>query len=273
MSFEYFDSHSHLNLEDFESDKEEVIKKMRTEKVGTLTVGTSLKTSKEAVRLAKENENLFACIGLHPNEVGNEIFNKEDYEKLLDEKTICVGECGLDYFRSSNKIEQEIEFKKQIEFALENDLPLMLHIRPKKGSLPASTRDGEPTQGADAYEDTLSILKDYKKLAGEKLRGQAHFFAGNKEIADRFLELGFYISFTGVVTFTHEYDEVIKHIPSDKILMETDSPFVAPVPHRGHRCEPQYVIEVYKKIAQLKDISLIDFTNQIRQNLRDLYKI
>lgn len=260
MSFKYFDSHSHLNLSDFESDKEEVIKKMTLEKVGTLTVGTNLETSKEAVRLAKENENLYACIGLHPNESGKEDYNKEDYEKLLGEKTICVGECGLDYFRGEERGPQEIDFRKQIDFALENDLPLMLHIRPKKG-------------GMDAYEDTLEILEEYKKNAGEKLRGQAHFFAGDTEIAKSFLDLGFYISFTGVVTFTKDYDEVVKFIPVDRILTETDSPFVAPVPHRGHRCEPQYVIEVYKKLAEIKGISLGEFEKQVKDNLKSLYKI
>ncbi|MEZ4102964.1 MAG: TatD family hydrolase [Candidatus Paceibacterota bacterium] len=260
MSFEFFDSHSHLNLSDFESDKKEVIEKMNSEKVGTLTVGTSLETSKEAVRLAKENENLFACIGLHPNESGKEDFNKEDYEKLLGEKTICVGECGLDYFRGEERGAQEIDFRKQIDFALEHDLPLMLHIRPRKGTL-------------DAYEDTLEILEEYKKTAGDKLRGQAHFFAGNIEIAKKFLDLGFYISFTGVITFTKDYDEVLKSVPLDRLLTETDSPFVAPVPHRGHRSEPQYVIEVYKKIAELKEVELEVFKNQVKNNLKTLYKI
>lgn len=260
MSFKYFDSHSHLNLSDFESDKEEVIEKMTQDAVGTLTVGTNLASSKEAVRLAKENENLFACIGLHPNESGKEDFNKEDYKNLLGEKTICVGECGLDYFRGEERSDQEIDFRKQIDFALENDLPLMLHIRPKKGSM-------------DAYEDTLSILEEYKESAGEKLRGQAHFFAGDIEIAKRFLDLGFYISFTGVVTFTNDYDEVVKFIPVDRILTETDSPFVTPVPHRGHRCEPQYVIEVYKKLAEIKEVSLEEFEKQVKDNLKSLYKI
>lgn len=260
MSFEFFDSHSHLNLEDFDLDKNEVIEKMRDARVGTLTVGTGFQTSKEAVRLSKENENLYACIGLHPNEVENEIFDKEKYTELLGQKTVCVGECGLDYFRSSNKKEQEVEFRKQIDFALENDLPLMLHIRPSKGTM-------------DAYLDTLVILEEYKNSAGEKLRGQAHFFAGDDVIAQKFLDLGFYISFTGVITFTTDYDEVLKSIPINRLLTETDSPFVAPVPYRGHRCEPQYVIEIYKKIAELKGISLEDLKSQIKNNLKNLYKI
>ena len=260
MSFEFFDSHSHLNLSDFESDKKEVIEKMAQDGVGTLTVGTSLLTSKEAVRLAKENENLFACIGLHPNEVSGESFDSEKYTELLGEKTICVGECGLDYFRGEKREPQEIEFRKQIDFALENDLPLMLHIRPRKGTL-------------DAYEDTLEILEEYKKTAGEKLRGQAHFFAGNLEIAKKFLDLGFYISFTGVITFTKDYDEVLKSVPLDRLLTETDSPFVAPVPHRGHRSEPQYVIEVYKRMAEIKGVSLDTLIDQVKNNLKSIYKI
>ncbi len=260
MSFEFFDSHSHLNLRDFDNDKNEVIEKMRDQKVGTLTVGVNLETSKEAARLAKENENFYACIGLHPNEAGNEDFDAEKFAELLDEKTICVGECGFDYFRSSNKEEQEKEFRAQIDFALENDLPLMLHIRPSKGT-------------HDAYEDVLVILEEYKKTAGGKLRGQAHFFAGDTKIAERFLNIGFYISFTGVITFAHDYDEVIKFVPLNRILTETDSPFVAPVPHRGKRCEPQYVIKVYKKMAEIKGISLDELAQQVKTNLKNLYGI
>ncbi len=272
MSFEYFDAHSHLNLPDFESDKEDVIEKMTSEKVGTLTVGTGLQTSIEAVRLSKIYENFFACIGLHPNYVGEETFNKEEYQNLLGGKTICVGECGLDYYRGEEKAPQEIEFRKQIDFALENDLPLMLHIRPRKGTMPARPDDSGHS-GGDAYEDTLDILDEYKKLAGEKLRGQAHFFAGTKEIAKRFLDIGFYISFTGVLTFTTDYDEVVKFVPIDRILTETDSPFVAPVPHRGHRSEPQYVIEVYKKMAEIKGVSLDELKKAVKNNLKTLYKI
>lgn len=260
MSFEFFDSHSHLNLEDFDLDKNEVIEKMREYRVGTLTVGTSFQTSTEAVRLSKENENLYACIGLHPNEVENEKFEKEKYAELLGQKTVCVGECGLDYFRSSNKDEQKTEFKKQIEFALENDLPLMLHIRPSKDTL-------------NAYRDTLEILEEYKKSHGEKLRGQAHFFAGDESIAERFLSLGFYISFTGVITFTRDYDDVIFSVPLDRILTETDAPFVAPVPFRGKRCEPWHVVEVYKKLAELKGITVDELKSIIKNNLKTLYKI
>lgn len=260
MAFEYFDSHSHLNLSEFVDDKEEVIEKMATDRVGTLTVGTSLETSKEAVRLSKTHEDLFACIGLHPNEVQNEVFAKEEFEKLLGEKTVCVGECGLDYFRGETREPQETEFRKQIDFALEHDLPLMLHIRPRKGSM-------------DAYEDTLSILEEYKKTAGKKLRGQAHFFAGTEAIAQKFLDLGFYISFTGVITFTKDYDKLVQYVPLRRILTETDSPFVAPVPYRGHRSEPSYVIEVYKKMAELKGVSLDDFKTIIQNNLKTLYRI
>lgn len=260
MSFEFFDSHSHLNLRDFDFDKEAVIEEMKTEKVGTLTVGINLATSREALRLAKENENFYACIGLHPNEAGNEDFDARKFAELLDKKTVCVGECGLDYFRGGNKEEQEKEFRAQIDFALENDLPLMLHIRPSKGTY-------------DAYEDVLVILEEYKKTVGDNLRGQAHFFAGDTKIAERFLNIGFYISFTGVITFTHDYDEAIKFVPLDRILTETDSPFVAPVPHRGKRCEPQYVVEVYKKMAEIKGISLDELAQQVKINLKNLYGI
>lgn len=257
--FKYFDSHSHLNLEQFLDDKDAVIQKMKEESVGTLTVGIDFESSKEAIRLAKENENLFACVGLHPHNVESENFDKKKYKELLGEKTVCVGECGFDFYRGEKNIEeQEKEFRSQIEFAIENDIPLMLHIRSKKGTM-------------DAYEETLRVLEEYKDKSGEKLRGQAHFFAGDKNIAQRFLDLGFYISFTGVVTFTKDYDEVVKMIPDDRILCETDAPYVSPEPYRGHRCEPQWVIEVYKKIAEIRGISEEDFVKQVRLNIGNLY--
>jgi len=115
----------------------------------------------------------------------------------------------------------------------------MLHIRPSKKS-------------QDAYLDAIGILESYKKEAGEKLRGNVHFFAGNTGVAEKFLDLGFTMSFTGVITFTHDYDEVIRYIPQNSIMSETDAPFVAPMPHRGRRNEPVYVEEIVKAISRIR---------------------
>jgi TatD DNase family protein len=123
--------------------------------------------------------------------------------------------------------------------ALSHDLPLMLHIRSSKGT-------------QDAYLDALVVLEHHAKIAGSKLRGNVHFFAGDEEILRRFLAIGFTISFTGVITFTHDYDELIKLTPLNMLMAETDAPFVAPVPHRGKRNSPLYIPQVVKRLAELK---------------------
>jgi TatD DNase family protein len=209
-------------------------------------VGTDLTTSKEVVELADKNENIYATVGLHPDDNEHEDFKKQDYVELVkNKKVVAVGECGLDYFRIKDGEEEETKkrqkenFIKQIEFALENDLPLMLHFRPSGKSM-------------DAYEDGLEILNKYKKEHGAKLRGNSHFFAGNLDIAKRFVGFGFTLSFTGVITFADSYDEIIKEIPFESIMAETDCPFVAPVPYRGSRCEPVHVKEVIRRIAEIR---------------------
>ncbi len=263
---EYFDIHSHLNLAQFSKDYREVISTLEEKKVGTITVGVDEKSSARAVELAGMSEHLYACVGLHPTETDREVFNPEFYEKFMDNKrVVCVGECGLDYFRTNssdtdNKARQEAQFRAQIEFAIRHDKPVMLHIRPSQGSY-------------DAYEDTLKIIEEYKGEAGDKLRGDAHFFAGNLDIAKRFIDLGFYISFTGVITFTHDYDEVVKGIPLEYMLSETDAPYVAPVPYRGQRAEPWHVISVVEKLAELRDMPVEDMKKQLLENTKILFDI
>jgi TatD DNase family protein len=255
--YSYIDIHSHLNFSDYEKDFDDVIQRLKDTNTATITVGTDLESSKKAVELAQKYENIYACIGLHPAGDTGEIFNEEEFEKLITQKrVVAVGECGLDYGRvlpaderrldadgadqnseqqqlDTNRRRQKIDFEKQIDFAVKFDLPLMLHVR-------------------NAHSDVLNILKEKKREFGEKLRGDVHFFSGDKNIAQEYLDLGFTMSFTGVITFTKDYDEVIKFIPLDKIMSETDCPFVTPVPHRGHRNEPSYVQEVVKKIAEIR---------------------
>ena len=262
----YFDIHSHLNLAQFSGDYREVISLLEEKGVGTITIGVDEDSSARAVELAEMSDNLFACVGLHPTETDREEFSPEFYEKFMDNpKVVCVGECGLDYFRISGsdvdaKARQEAQFRAQIEFALEHDKPLMLHIRPSQGSY-------------DAYEETLKILEEYKGGVGEKLRGDAHFFAGTPEIAKRFVDLGFYISFTGVITFTHDYDEVVKSVPLDRMFSETDAPYVSPVPYRGQRCEPWHVIPVVEKLAELRGVSAEEMQKQLLENIQRLFGI
>jgi len=273
----YIDIHCHLDFPDYRDDFQNVLTRMKEREVGAITIGTDLESSKSAVKIAEENENIWACIGIHPNEgtsplqgdlpemtssqagvetnSPDEVFKENEFEKLLQSsKVVAIGECGLDFFRISHFAEatrdkQKQLFIQQIEFALKYDKPLMLHCR-------------------NAYDEVLEILKNYPDV-----KGNCHFFAGNIEQAKQFLDLGFTMSFTGVITFTHDYDQVIKFLPADSIMSETDAPFVAPVPHRGKRNEPAFVIEVYKKMAEIKGEGGEKMRETIMHNAERLFNL
>ncbi|OGI67936.1 hypothetical protein A2738_03760 [Candidatus Nomurabacteria bacterium RIFCSPHIGHO2_01_FULL_42_15] len=257
----YIDIHSHVNFKAFDEDRDKAIRRALDSGTWVINVGTQIETSKKAVEMANQHEEgVYAIVGLHPIHTGasyhdekelgeggkeftsrGEIFNKESYRELLkDKKVVGIGECGLDYYRMDlESIEkQKLAFIGQIELANEFNKPLMLHIR-----------NSINKEGPSAYKDALEILKQYAKV-----KGDVHFFAGNWVDAKGFLDFGFTLSFTGVITFTHDYDEVIRNTPLDMILSETDSPYVAPVPHRGRRNEPSYVKEVAKRIGLIKKI-------------------
>lgn len=254
----YIDIHSHVSFSEYEHDRGQVIEQMRYANTKAITVGVDLETSKKAVEIANGYAEIYACVGLHPADNKTEIFNADDYRDLArNVDTVAIGECGLDYFRIDPKDKKEKErqkknFEAQIKFAIEEKLPLMLHIRPKKGDM-------------DAYKDALEILEKYKKEYGDGLWGNVHFFVGDIEIAKHFIRLNFSLSFTGVITFTHDYDDIIKEVPLQMILSETDSPYVTPVPFRGERNEPIHVKAVVKRIAQLR---MLDF-EEVRQVLVD----
>ncbi|KKW09397.1 MAG: YabD [Candidatus Kaiserbacteria bacterium GW2011_GWA2_49_19] len=277
----YFDAHTHVNFAAYNEDREECILRAKDAGVGMNVVGTQLDTSTSAVALAEKYDNVFATIGLHPihtsrsyhdvNELGpsfaeaskgnggqegftsrGEIFDAKAYEALgLRPRVIAVGECGLDYYRAeaNTKELQKKIFIEQIELANKLGKPLMLHIR-------------------NAYEDALEIIK-----AHAKVKGDVHFFAGDWEIAKKFLELGFTLSFTGVITFTRDYNEVIKKAPLDMILSETDAPYVTPVPHRGKRNEPLYVQEVVRAIANIRGDNLETVAGQMSKNAHRVFML
>ncbi len=243
-------------------------------------MGTQIDTSKEAVEMAnKYKEGVYAIIGLHPvhtsasfhdeKELGEggkeftsrgEVFEKENYRELLkDPKVVGIGECGLDYYHlDEESIEKQKKiFIEQIELANEFSKPLMLHIRNNKDSA-----------GSNAYLDSLELLKKYSKV-----KGDVHFFAGTWEIAKAFIDFGFTISFTGVITFTHDYDEIIKNVPLDMIMSETDAPYVTPAPYRGKRNEPVYVKEIVRKIALIKNLPEEEVAKAIMANARRVFGV
>jgi TatD DNase family protein len=241
----YIDIHSHLGQEDYGADLASVYERMRQAEVGTITIGTTLADSTAAVKLAENHDNVWACIGVHPKTGSEPVFDEIEFEKLVvHSKVVAIGECGLDYFKLEGDIEkikakQKEIFIKQVEFAIKHDKPLMLHLR-----------DGEVKR--QSYQDVYDILSEFKKTAGDKLRGNLHFFTANLEWAQKFIALGFTISFIGLITYVEDFNKIIRGVPLTALQAETDAPYVAPVPHRGERNEPSYVMHVYNKIAEIR---------------------
>jgi len=274
----YIDIHTHVNLSAFREDEDAAIARAHDAGVAVVNVGTMHKTSTHAVEIARRYEHgVLAAVGLHPvhtsasfhdaAEIGEdgkaftstgEVFEYDAYKALAqDEKVVAIGECGLDYYRSPT----EAEKKKQIEafeqhIALANEVgkPLMLHVR--SGA------------GGNAYKEAHAILARQANVAGN-----AHFFAGSVEDAKLFWDMGYSTSFTGVLTFTHDYDAVVQAAPKELIHAETDAPYVAPVPHRGARNEPAYVVEVMAKQAALRGVAIEEWAAQLRENAKALFGV
>lgn len=281
MSYRYIDTHAHLNLSAFDSDRAGVLSRMQEEEVISINVGTKESTSQKAVEIAGETDDCFAIIGLHPiqtnqadhdeEELGEgghpfvskgEMFNKDFYRELAKHpKVVGIGECGFDYWHCLPETYgvQEEAFISQIELANELNLPLMIHTRgPKRGQ-------SSPT-GRSVYLDVYELLKRYAKVPFN-----VHFYAGTYGEAKKFFAIGGNISFTGVITFAKDYEEVVQNTPLDLLHAETDCPFVAPKPYRGQRCEPRMVKEVYKKIAEIKKEDEEVVRDQLIANANKLY--
>ena len=276
----YIDIHSHVNFNAFDEDRDVVIKRALDADTWVINVGTQFDTSQKAVDIAHQYESgVYAIIGLHPIHTGasfhdekelgeggkeftsrGEVFDIEAYRKLAeDPKVVGIGECGLDYYRCTPETieKQKKAFIEQIRLANAVGKPLMLHIR----------NNPENTE-FNAYLDALEILKQYSNV-----KGDVHFFAGNLDIAKAFVDFGFTLSFTGVVTFTHDYDEVVRATPLNMIMSETDAPYITPVPYRGKRNEPSYVSEVVKKIAEIKGLPFEEVSKQLVENAKRVWRI
>jgi len=267
----YFDSHTHVNFAAFEDDYREVLERAREAGVLLVNVGTQQDTSQRAVELAQEFDHVYATVGLHPvhtaksyhdsDELGGdkgftsrgEEFDYDVYKRLAeDERVVAIGECGLDYYRIDEGGEEVKElqrdaFLQHMKLAHEAGKPLMIHCRDALKS--------NPVAFGRAYDDLIEILKDNEDLLVQPVPGIMHFFAGSKKHAQEFLDLGFSFTFGGVVTFARDYDEVVRMIPDDRILSETDAPYVTPTPHRGKRNEPVFVIDIVKKLAEIRGVS------------------
>jgi TatD DNase family protein len=280
------DSHCHIQFRGYENDYKEVIKRCIEKDCKMFAVGTQKDTSKKAVEFAEKYDDVYAIIGLHPihsssTEVDEEEsafvsreeeFDYEYYKKLAQHpKTVGIGECGIELFhlpKDLNKDEvlekQRRGFEQQIKLAQELDLPLSIHVR-------------------DAYQETLEILSTSLTTSKKtEIRGVIHCYTGNWETARKFLDLGLYLGFTGVVTFPpkktdpqpqHDLLEVVKKCSLEKMLIETDAPYLAPQAYRGKRCEPWMVEEVAKKIAEVKYLEVDEVVKKTIENTKKLFTL
>lgn len=263
----YIDSHCHLDFEPLRNEQEAVIE--RAHKAGVakmINVGSSLRGSKASIEIANKYPHIWAAVGLHPHDAET----TSDLDSTIDElrelakndKVVAIGEIGLDYFNNQNPLtidqrrKQNELFRAQLELAKELNLPVIIHTR-------------------DAETETLSQLSTVSSQLSRK--GVIHCFTGSPDFAKKLLDLGFYIGFTGFVTFDQpKFDHIresVKIVPIDRLLIETDAPFLAPEPYRGKTNEPAYVFEVAKKIAEIKKISLEEVTEKTSANAETLFGI
>lgn len=266
----YFDTHAHVNFNSFNDDKNAAIERALKSKVWLANVGTSLATSKSAVDLANQyDKGVYATIGLHPVHTWQDVkdeaemqdmhieeFDASEYGKLITDKVVAVGEIGLDYFRipdgnTNAKQLQKKNFSMQLAFAKDKNLPVVIHCR-------------------DAYMDLLDIL-DAEYEGG----GIIHSFTDTYETAKKFLDRGYFIAFNAILTFdkSGKLSEVCKKMPSDRILTETDSPYLAPAPFRGKRNEPSHVRLIAEHISHLRREDLAKVAEYTTDNALTVYRI
>ena len=247
-----FDSHCHLYFPQYDADRDAVLARMQEREMGAMVIGTDFATSTAALALAKKHDFLWASVGLHPT--STEDFDMSKFLHLAQQpKVVAVGECGLDYFRSEKSEEQKERFKKHIELALKLKKTLVIHCR-------------------EAHDDMLTVLSAYSHELAH-IPVVMHFFTGSGELAQKYLDLGCYLSFPGPVTYTDMYDDSIRICPLDNMLIETDAPFAAPTPYRSKRNEPAYVEYVAQKVAQIKGISVDAVMEHTVANAKKVFKL
>lgn len=251
------DSHAHLDDKRFNRDRKKLIENFENDGLElVINIGADLKSSIDSVKLAEEYENIYAAVGVHPHSA------KELDDDMLEiirsfasrEKVVAIGEIGLDYYYDNSPRDvQRIWFKKQLDLAKEVNLPVVIHTR-------------------DASQETFDILKEAQDGT---LRGVLHCYSGSLEMALEYVKMGFYISIAGPVTFKNskESKKVAEGVPLERLLIETDSPYLTPEPNRGKRNEPAYVRYVAGEIAELRGISYEDLIEATSRNTKELFGI
>lgn len=257
---ELFDTHAHYNDEKFDEDRDEIIKSIHASGVTKfITAGYSLESSKKAIEISKKYEYIYTIIGVSPNDIPeDEQTIKEQIKKLEklyknNEKVVAIGEIGLDYYwNKDNSKLQKVAFREQINLANKLELPIVIHTR-------------------EAVQDTLDILK--KNNVNKK--GIFHCCPLNRELVKEALKLGFYISFAGPITFKNSKNanEIIEMVPEDRILIETDSPYLSPEPNRGKRNDSRNVRYMAQKIADVKRIDIEEIAKITYENAKNIFNI
>lgn len=252
----FVDSHCHLNFPDLAASLPAVLARMQESRVGhALCVSVNLESFPEVHAIAAEHPHLYASVGVHPDTEEGLDPTVEDLVRLAAQpKVVAIGETGLDYFRLTGDLTwQRNRFRNHIRAACATHKPLIIHTR-------------------EAAEDTLSIMREEHV---ENCGGVMHCFTETRDVAERALALGFYISFSGIVTFKNAsaLKEVAKYVPLDRMLIETDAPYLAPVPHRGKTNEPAYVVHVAEEIARLRGVDIEEIAAQTSANFFNLFSI
>lgn len=275
------DTHTHVHFNAFKDESDDVVKRALAEDVWMVTVGTQKDTSKYAVELAEKfSEGVYSAVGLHPVHVtgeteeaqseGSELafktrredFDPEYYRALIksSKKVVAIGECGLDYYRvpaerlAEAKIRQREQLLMQIKLADETNLPLLFHCR-------------------DAHADLQTLISEEITVGRLKRRGIIHCFTSTYEDAMKYIEMGFVISFSGIVTFSKSLADVAKLLPLNKIVIETDAPYLTPVPYRGKRNEPRYVRYTAEHLAKVRGISFEELVEATTANAKRVFGI
>jgi len=254
---EIIDSHAHLTWESYKEDQAEVIARaLEKQVVQMVQAGVDLETIPEMIKLAESYPQIFLGVGLHPHEAKLWDESAESVLRLaaMHPKTVAIGECGLDFhYNHSDRASQIYAFRSQVELAKDLGKPLIIHTR-------------------EAWPDTFAILEE---LDAKKFGGVFHCFTGGPEVLPQIEALDFYVSFSGIVTFAKSADiqAAAALVPANRILVETDCPYLTPHPHRGKRNEPSYVWLVAEKLAQLRQTTVDEIANLTRENARRLFKL
>lgn len=252
-----FETHAHYDDDRFLEDQDALIRSMPEKGIGRIiNVGASIESTKTTLELASRYDYVYAAVGVHPSDIAG--LNEETFAWLREQtaldKTVAVGEIGLDYYWDKEPSVQEKQrywFECQMELARETNLPVIIHSR-------------------DAAEDTMNLMK---RIHAEQIPGVIHCYSYSKEMAQEFIKMGYYIGVGGVVTFKNakKLKETVEQIPLERILLETDCPYMAPEPHRGERNDSSYIPYVIAKIAELKGITTEEVEQVTEQNARTLF--